>query len=390
MPPQRYALATLIAAGLILYGGLFPFKGWTSADPLALFRGATAYRMIRDDIFVNIVVFLPFGFCAWRALPRKYAAWKSLLLTASLGLSVSLAIEIFQAFLPSRKSSLADVVCNFSGALAGGLVAWRTPLSRYLRISQDTGLLVIAIALWTLTLLTPAAMITWFGVHASRIAHQPDQALRLDSLFASGLYTFGLLASTMAFSNTPVRMLRNALMYFTGIFLLSIHAGPPPLMLESVTGAALAFGCAYHFRQSPAQRMAILAFWALAIAFIASESLPGDRPVYRSFNWIPFRGHLAHPLIGIESLAQIIWPVIAAACVLRRALPWLGRHAGTIAGVVFLAIAGLALEYSQTQLPGRLGDVTIPLLMVFTWFACWSIQFSQTSLPLQRNGPQNH
>ncbi len=395
MPLQRYALATLAAAVLILYGGLFPFSGWSFADPLALFRGATAYRIMRDDIFVNIVVFVPLGFCAWRTARHRHGLWASLALAAAaLGLCLSLAVELCQAYLPSRKSSLVDVISNLAGSAFGGLIAmgtapdqrdaaaWTTRSSRDFFDSR-TGLLALSVALWTLSLLTPAAMVTWFDVSAPRAAFQPTAGP--GDLLVSGLYIFGLLAATMAFSHSPIRLLSTALVYFIGIYLLSAQAGSRPAFLGSIFGAVLAFAVAYHIRQKPAQSIAMLGFWALAIAFMVSESLPGERPIYRSFNWIPFRGHLARPLVGIESLAHITWPVIAAACALRRALPALGRYAGTIAGGTFLAIAGFVLEYAQTQLPGRFGDVTVPLLMVFAWLACWGIQFSQSSLPHRRN-----
>ncbi|MFN0318106.1 MAG: VanZ family protein [Burkholderiales bacterium] len=390
MPPQRDALATFIAVLLILYGGLFPFSGWTPADPLALFRGATAYRVIRDDIFVNIVVFMPLGFCAWRAARQRHGLWKSLVLASILGVSLSLAIELFQAFLPSRKASLVDVMSNLGGSMLGALAAWKAPSFQSFNNSQGTGLLLIAIALWTLVLLSPSAMITWFDVPDSRVTHQPADMFRISTLLNSALYAFGLLTVTMALSPAPARLLRMALAYVIGIYLLSMRAGTPPFILENIFGAILAFSAAYYFRQSPGERTAILGFWALAIAFIASESLPGDRSIYRAFNWIPFRGHLARPLTGIESLAQITWPVIASACALRRAFPALGMNSGMIAGCCFLAIAGFALEYAQTQLPGRFGDVTIPFVMVFTWFVCWGIESSRAGYRMHGNALEHH
>jgi len=84
-----------------------------------------AYGMDWPDIVVNVGGFAPFGFwvaaflVSMRRRPREVVA-----LTLSGALLVSLTIEVLQFWLPTRTSSLTDVVTNVLGA-ASGLALYR-------------------------------------------------------------------------------------------------------------------------------------------------------------------------------------------------------------------------------------------------------------------------
>jgi hypothetical protein len=75
-----------------------------------------------QEIAINIAGFVPFGFflCAYlSANPlRRHAA----LATIVSGAALSVAIEILQAYLPTRTSSMADVVTNTLGTSLGVLL----------------------------------------------------------------------------------------------------------------------------------------------------------------------------------------------------------------------------------------------------------------------------
>ena len=76
------------------------------------------------DFVINILGFMPFGFFVtawlWRAknlpAPRVYG------ICILLGFCMSLAIEIVQAYLPTRGSSVIDVVSNTLGTAAGAFL----------------------------------------------------------------------------------------------------------------------------------------------------------------------------------------------------------------------------------------------------------------------------
>ena len=74
-----------------------------------------------QDTATNILGFIPFGFF-FSALLLKNTHMKGLpvyLIVAILGTMISFAIELTQAYLPTRDSSLTDVVMNVAGTMMG-------------------------------------------------------------------------------------------------------------------------------------------------------------------------------------------------------------------------------------------------------------------------------
>jgi VanZ family protein len=78
------------------------------------------------DMIVNIFLFIPIGL-AISFFIRPRVAWdiRSLLLLAlSIGLLLSLGIELLQAYVPQRIPSASDVITNASGAVLGCYVPY--------------------------------------------------------------------------------------------------------------------------------------------------------------------------------------------------------------------------------------------------------------------------
>jgi hypothetical protein len=88
-------------------------------------RGGTIDFSDRRDSVVNVLGFVPFGFCyllqRWRQCPGFPR--RQFVIVVLAGLSISLAIELIQAGLPGRDSSLRDLVCNSLGTLLGAFGA---------------------------------------------------------------------------------------------------------------------------------------------------------------------------------------------------------------------------------------------------------------------------
>jgi glycopeptide antibiotics resistance protein len=74
-----------------------------------------------QDMTVNLLGFIPAGFF-FAALLLRATRQKRLtvyVITAILGAGLSLFIELTQAWLPTRDSSLTDMVCNAAGTILG-------------------------------------------------------------------------------------------------------------------------------------------------------------------------------------------------------------------------------------------------------------------------------
>ena len=76
------------------------------------------------DIFLNILGFIPFGFLLSANLNDRSDIFRKyrVLITVGLCLMVSLIIEIIQAWLPLRRSSLSDLLLNVFGGWIGSKI----------------------------------------------------------------------------------------------------------------------------------------------------------------------------------------------------------------------------------------------------------------------------
>ncbi len=79
--------------------------------------GRTDRSWLPSDIFLNLLLFAPLGFLiAWKKPDR------TIVFAFACGFALSLGIEVAQAYVPGRASSLTDVASNGFGALLGALL----------------------------------------------------------------------------------------------------------------------------------------------------------------------------------------------------------------------------------------------------------------------------
>jgi hypothetical protein len=78
-----------------------------------------------SDIAINVLGFMPFGFCFFlhRHLLRPRRLVFNALLVVFAGSAISLTIEVIQAWLPNRTSSMNDLLTDTAGTLFGVALA---------------------------------------------------------------------------------------------------------------------------------------------------------------------------------------------------------------------------------------------------------------------------
>ena len=80
---------------------------------------------------LNVIAFLPFGFLGAMILIRKMGSVSKG--TAAIILAAfmfSITVELLQAWLPTRNSSMVDLMCDVAGAGIGGWLTGRASIQR--------------------------------------------------------------------------------------------------------------------------------------------------------------------------------------------------------------------------------------------------------------------
>jgi glycopeptide antibiotics resistance protein len=110
------------APDLLIRERFFVLDKWFLEPFWKEFRPGWSYW---KDVGINIAGFVPLGFffCLYLSLIRRVE--HPALVTIPVGFSVSLVIEVLQAFLPTRDSGTTDLITNtFGTALGVILFGW--------------------------------------------------------------------------------------------------------------------------------------------------------------------------------------------------------------------------------------------------------------------------
>ena len=93
--------------------------GWVSSvfELIDEMRAAFSPAYVALEFTANVAMFVPFGMLVWLALARP--RWWIVML---LGFATTVTIELVQRALPSRYSTLSDVIANTLGAAIGLLL----------------------------------------------------------------------------------------------------------------------------------------------------------------------------------------------------------------------------------------------------------------------------
>lgn len=388
--PVRWGLIALAYAGLILYGSLFPFVGWTDGgvQPLAFLNLAWPRRLLTADVVTNVLAYVPFGFFLARLFGARTSSAAAAVSATMVGAALSFGVEFLQQYLPGRTASSLDLATNTVGTLIGAALSW--PLradgragrrlqqwrNHWFTPGRMTDLGLVAIGLWALSQLTPLVPSLDIGNLRHGIAPlwhtllQPTQFKTAEWLaYSLNLTGLALLARLLALPG------RSAVVPFTvfvaAVLMLKIPVISRQLSAEAIAGALTAVVLMWPLAGLSSLPLAWVGAAFVLGGFTVDELAAASGGVMSAFSWIPFRAQLENPLVGIASILETIWPAAVLACFARIGMDSARtgrRSALVVIGGVALGLLVLGLEWQQQFRPGRVGDATTVLLMIGTWF----------------------
>lgn len=348
---RRAARAALpVAAVLVVYGSLYPFKFVSTGAPLL---GWPRYPTT-SDILVNLLLYVPLGalaVLAWPARGRLGAVLHGVAPAAVL----SLAIEVAQAFDTGRHSSRLDVIMNALGALGGVVLVAalrRAPFWRRLPLAPHVGSALLVLGLWLSWRLSPF-LLDFTGATLAPTLQAFLARPRPNGPLVFGFFVQWLLVIHLAAALGEARhVLARAALLAATVLALRFWMPGKVVSLQELYGFALAAGAwAIGLRQ------AWLAALLLAIHFIQAGFAPIGSGPPRPTNWMPFRLHIRS---GSEYAMQALLGSLFAAGVFI----WLLARTGIgYRGAVPVGLGvSIGIEWGQTGVPGRYPDVTGPVV----------------------------
>ena len=116
-------LLLAVVTGLIVYVSLYPFRFVPDGPALAdALRSLSWARAGRGDMFNNVLLYVPFGFCVALLIEPRWGRITGLVVGTLLGVLLSLGLELLQASVAIRVSSLRDLSLNATGSLLGTIL----------------------------------------------------------------------------------------------------------------------------------------------------------------------------------------------------------------------------------------------------------------------------
>ncbi len=195
-----FSRACLVAyTVLIIYASCYPFSGW-QFETLAAYLDQIQewpHYLIRFDILINIIGYVPFGILTvFSCYPTLSRHW-SILIALICGLLMSLCMESLQFLLPSRVTSLLDIVTNSAGAFLGGVIgAIITPSIlengklnslRSQWLWRESSREIVIIGLWPLAQIFPQAFLFGHGQVLNLLSQTAETYLELNIDFSAVL-----------------------------------------------------------------------------------------------------------------------------------------------------------------------------------------------------------
>jgi VanZ family protein len=344
---------------LVIHFSLYPWR----FQPAGGFLAGWHTPMLRSDyrdIVANLLFYLPFGALgelAW----RNVAPGRRWLFTVAGGAALSVCLEVAQAWVPSRNSSLRDWIMNVLSTVAGlalaRLVSHRPPGvtdRRFSGLHRPWPALLTAVWLtaWCFPFLPYLRRVPLGESLRQLLRMAPASWLDLADVFVGCLLLSYAMRCWLEKPLWRLSILLAFLVFPLRVFLLGNSFSWP-----QTAAAAIAFLLSIPVLakfDGEAALLAGLTLLLLALKEFAPFTFSGTPT---PFQFTPFSGFL-------ESNRDMAIRIVAGKFFLYGSSVWLLREAGFglrfSAGIVTLVLG--AGEIAQRYLPGRVPESTDPLL----------------------------
>jgi VanZ family protein len=339
-------LLLAVVVALIVYVSLYPFR--FAPDGPSLFGALDQLvwaRAGRGEMLNNVLLYLPLGFCVALLAEPRYGRAAGIIAAVLAGALLSLYMELLQASVPTRVTSLKDLSLNALGALAGAAMGsvWHMLGARMAPQSatqgRARGVVVAILALWFLSRLWP--LLPDISLRQLKGAVRPLFAPDIQLADLAALFVGWLVIAQAMFSLSRKQRAVDAFLVAIAVVLVgrTITAGNT-LVAAELAAIALLLPALVMSSRLPDDTRAMLVAAALGtwLAWTAVR---------------PALGHAAGGTVDLPALADFIGRNppppgdLAAKGFSYVALAWLLAVAGLLphiaAGVTILFVAILAM-----------------------------------------------
>ncbi len=367
----------IASLGLVLFLHAFPFTFDASlATPEAwrAFWASWGWQTHYSNAIANAALFLPLGFLGMLAAPPRNRFARALLVVA-VSLATAVVAQAAQLYLPQRDATLVDTVWNMVGLAPGvllSLVPWRIAARRSAWIPHLRTLPLLILGCWAAYRLAPwvpTLDVQTMKDNLKPLLLEPDfSAWAIYANFAAWLAAGLLLREADRGGRLDLALPLVLALTLLGQVMI-VHSGG--VTLPHLAGGLLAAAVWLAVLRWPGAGFAAAGVVLVLAARIAVEGLRPftfeDEPV-RPFLWLPFAGVLGgnmwlNTLVMLEKLflysamTYALW-VACRSWALTAAL-----------GGSFL----FAIEWMQQYQPGRVAEITDPLLVVMVSMLGWAL-----------------
>src|ERR1051325_12112982 len=134
--PVTFVLLLAVTAAIIALTVWMTGRSYAKVDPIPFEEIRPLARLLRDrqistqllavivvPIIANVLLFVPWGFLMFICLyTEERPTVQTYVLTILLGFSLTVTIEGYQYFLPSRVADVNDVIWNTAGTVVGAIL----------------------------------------------------------------------------------------------------------------------------------------------------------------------------------------------------------------------------------------------------------------------------